>query len=168
MRLSIDKPRYTSAALGGPGQDSIISGVPARIALRSVDEVVRSVRERQELKAEKFYFGRGSSRLTDEIRTALQEPLQALRDFPGLHIRIEAHTDSRGSEQANLSLSHQRAEAIRDYLVENGIDAERIEGIEGFGESQLQNHCEDGVYCLEILHRQNERYPLVVTNYESL
>lgn len=167
-RLSIDKPRYTSASLGGPGQDTIISGVPARITLKSVDEVVRSVRERQELKAEKFYFGRGSSRLTDEIRTSLQEPLQALLDFPGLHIRIEAHTDSRGSTQANLALSRQRAEAIRDYLVENGVDAGRIEGIEGFGESQLQNHCEDGVYCLEILHRQNERYPLVVTNYENL
>ncbi len=167
-RLTIDKNRYTNAEIGSSDPDSTFTGAPLEIMLKPVEEVVREVRDRRELIWEKYYFERGSTRLTEELRTGLEAPLQALKDFPELRIRIEAHTDSRGSAQNNLTLSTARAEAIRDYLVQSGIDAERIEGVRGLGESQLQNHCEDGVYCLEVLHRQNERYLLVVTNFEDL
>ncbi|MBC2838815.1 OmpA family protein [Robiginitalea sp. SC105] len=166
-RLSIDKERFTAAVLGGEGQVQLGEGEPVEVILKPVEEVVRQVRDHYELRGEKFYFQTGSSRLTDAVQIGLQEPLQALREFPELRIRIEAHTDSRGSSATNQALSQQRAEAIREYLVSNGIAADRIVAAEGKGESQILNNCTDGVYCLEVLHKQNERYPLIVTNYEE-
>jgi outer membrane protein OmpA-like peptidoglycan-associated protein len=51
------------------------------------------------------------------------------------HIRIEGHTDSRGSEAYNQKLSEKRAEALKTYLVGKGIEADRLSTI-GYGESQ--------------------------------
>lgn len=50
-------------------------------------------------------------------------------------IRIEGHTDDRASEDSNLRLSQARAEAVRDWLVENGIATERLQP-QGFGEGR--------------------------------
>jgi outer membrane protein OmpA-like peptidoglycan-associated protein len=50
-----------------------------------------------------------------------------------LLLRVEGHTDIRGSDSANLSLSRRRAAAVRTYLIEQGVDAERLVS-EGFGE----------------------------------
>lgn len=58
-----------------------------------------------------------------------------LRKYPQTRIRIEGHTDSTGSEQYNQSLSERRAMAVRDALVQRGVDPRRIETV-GFGESR--------------------------------
>lgn len=50
-------------------------------------------------------------------------------------VRIEGHTDSQGNDAKNMSLSQQRARAVRDYLLERGIDFSRLEAI-GWGESK--------------------------------
>ena len=98
----------------------------------------------------------------------LDEVVEILRGFPNIRLRIEAHTDSRGSAQTNLTLSKRRAEAIKNYMVAQGISQDRLPETEGYGESQILNNCKDGVYCLEMLHQQNERYPMVVLNYSDL
>jgi outer membrane protein OmpA-like peptidoglycan-associated protein len=51
------------------------------------------------------------------------------------NIEIAEHTDSRGSDSYNLQLSRQRAEAIRDYMIERGVD-EAVLTAEGYGESR--------------------------------
>jgi OmpA-OmpF porin, OOP family len=56
----------------------------------------------------------------------LDEVAQALRDHPDLRVRVEGHTDTRGSERYNLRLSQARAESVRDYLVRAGIDGSRM------------------------------------------
>lgn len=169
VRIRVDKDRYTSVDLGATADSiSLASGAPLRVVLKDIGEVVRENQGRTLLKCDRYFFNRGSSRLNDEIRRILEQPLQALREFPELRIRVEAHTDSRGNADTNLNLSRERARAIRDYFVSNGIDPGRIVDAQGYGESQLTNHCEDGVYCIEVLHRQNERYPLVVVNFNEL
>ena len=58
-----------------------------------------------------------------------------LKKYPQTMIRIEGHTDSTGSEQYNQMLSERRAMAVRDALVQRGVDPRRIQVI-GFGESK--------------------------------
>lgn len=66
----------------------------------------------------------------------LDEVVSLLTDNPGItKISIEAHTDREGSGFANKKLSKQQAAAVRDYLVEQGIDAGRLKLV-GRGETQ--------------------------------
>jgi outer membrane protein OmpA-like peptidoglycan-associated protein len=51
-----------------------------------------------------------------------------------MHVRIEGHTDSKGSAKYNKKLSVKRAKAVRDYLVQHGIEQTKI-SIKGYGES---------------------------------
>ncbi len=58
-----------------------------------------------------------------------------LRRYPDTNIRIEGHTDARGSEAYNLQLSQQRAQAVKNALVQRGVQAGRVQAL-GYGESQ--------------------------------
>ena len=67
----------------------------------------------------------------------LMEVLQAMvaifKEYPKLISAIEGHTDSVGSKATNQALSERRANAVRDYLISNGISADRLTA-QGFGE----------------------------------
>ena len=75
---------------------------------------------------------------------------------PGLVIELGSHTDSRGSDEYNLELSQKRAQAVVDYLVKKGIDPGRLIAV-GYGETQLVNHCSNGVDCSDEEHQENRR-----------
>jgi len=64
----------------------------------------------------------------------LDEIARALTQQNGRSITVEGHSDSRGNEEMNMRLSQERADAVRDYLVKQGVPAERISSI-GKGES---------------------------------
>ena len=79
-----------------------------------------------------------------------------MMDYPDLEIRLESHTDSRGSDEYNLLLSKRRARSAFEYLVNRGIDPDRIQ-YEGYGETRLLNRCANGVECSEEEHEVNRR-----------
>ena len=54
---------------------------------------------------------------------------------PEMKIRIEAHTDSKGTTDYNLDLSKKRAQSVVDYLVEKGVAADRLESV-GLGSTK--------------------------------
>ncbi len=60
---------------------------------------------------------------------------QVMRDFPDITIEIQGHTDSRGNDAYNERLSQQRADAVREYLVQQGIPANRMTS-RGYGEAR--------------------------------
>ena len=60
---------------------------------------------------------------------------KVMKDYPDLNVAIEGHTDSVGTAAYNKKLSQRRAEAVKEYMVENGIDANRIKA-QGFGEDK--------------------------------
>lgn len=69
----------------------------------------------------------------------LDEVAETLIDHPELtKVRIEGHTDSRGSAAYNLDLSKRRAASVRQYLISKGVEAERLES-EGYGETRPLN-----------------------------
>ncbi|MEM9679621.1 MAG: OmpA family protein [Bacteroidota bacterium] len=95
------------------------------------------------------------------IRTDAQYELEnivdVLRKHPTMVIKIESHTDSRGSDRYNMKLSDRRAKSTRDYIISRGIESNRIESAKGYGETQLLNKCSNGVKCSKEEHQLNRR-----------
>jgi outer membrane protein OmpA-like peptidoglycan-associated protein len=73
----------------------------------------------------------------EQTFATLQAFADTLTQFPEVALRIEGHTDSRGSDSRNRELSQRRAEAVRDWLIEHGIAAERLEAL-GRGEDSAK------------------------------
>lgn len=81
-----------------------------------------------------IYFDTGSASIRPESTGTLTEIGWTLEQNPDLRLQIEGHTDSVGDAGANMQLSEQRAQAVRDYLVDSyGIDPDRLESV-GRGE----------------------------------
>jgi outer membrane protein OmpA-like peptidoglycan-associated protein len=79
-------------------------------------------------------FRSGSADLLGTAKRRLAEVAEALKKSENPLV-IEGHTDSQGPEELNEELSYRRAESVRDYLIEQGVDGERIR-IMGQGEAQ--------------------------------
>lgn len=98
-----------------------------------------------------------SARLTPESRNIIDEYLlKMMRDKPGIRVELAAHTDARGSDSYNMSLSERRAQSVVDYLVSKGISRSRLVP-KGYGETRLKNKCANGVTCSEAEHAINRR-----------
>jgi OmpA-OmpF porin, OOP family len=102
-------------------------------------------------------FDFDSANLRPESMAKLDEAVRVLNDNSAVSVQIEGHTDSRGSESYNQTLSEKRAQAVVDYLVSKGIAASRLTSV-GRGESApvAPNDSEENMY-------KNRRVDLVVT-----
>ena len=98
----------------------------------------------------------GPPTLTRDDTRDLDNVAAILKKYPGLHVEIRAHTDSRGEAEANRAASQRRAEAVLGYLVGKGIARSRLRAT-GYGESQPLNECRDGIVCTEAEYRKNRR-----------
>jgi len=102
-------------------------------------------------------FKTGSYELAPGARERLAKVSGILLAYPSLHVQIEGHTDSVGSDEYNQDLSEKRASAVRDYFVQQGIAANSIEA-RGFGKTQpiATNDTPEG-------RQQNRRVELVLS-----
>jgi outer membrane protein OmpA-like peptidoglycan-associated protein len=81
------------------------------------------------------YFDFDKATLKPGGKERIDEVIRAMKDNPQLHVLVEGHTDSIGSDAYNQKLSERRANAVRDYLISRGIESTRIT-TRGLGESQ--------------------------------
>ena len=65
----------------------------------------------------------------------IDELVAVMKQYPDLNVTVEGHTDSVGSDAYNKKLSQRRANAIKGYMVNKGIDAKRLTAI-GYGEEK--------------------------------
>jgi peptidoglycan-associated lipoprotein len=79
-----------------------------------------------------FYFDFDKATLRPESRSALQGHAANLRSNPK-SIRLEGHTDERGTREYNMALGERRGNAVRDFLVLNGVDSALVEVV-SYGE----------------------------------
>jgi len=93
----------------------------------------------------------------------LDKLVKILSENPGISIELGSHTDSRGKEKYNQTLSQKRAESAVAYIVSKGIAGERITA-KGYGESVPLNKCVDGVECTEEEYQLNRRTEFKVTS----
>ncbi|GHD70404.1 membrane protein [Luteimonas padinae] len=87
-----------------------------------------------DLKGVNFDFDK--STLRPDAVSILNEAIEILKRYPELKVEVAGHTDSKGTDAYNQSLSERRAKAVYDYLTGNGIDASRLVGPNGYGESR--------------------------------
>ncbi len=110
-----------------------------------------------------IYFDFDSSKIRKEDTSELANIVNLMKNrFPAMTIKIEAHTDSRGPSSYNDQLSEKRAYATYQYLVSEGIEANRIIEYKGFGESKLTNDCDGTIKCTEEEHKLNRRTNFIV------
>lgn len=115
--------------------------IPQTIVLRSVN----------------FLFNKAT--LTEAAKSTLDNVAAALKRQPDLDVRIEGFTDSIGSARYNLKLSQARADAVRNYLVSDGVSSSNLTA-KGFGKTDYvaTNATPEG-------RAQNRRVQFVVTNH---
>ena len=111
---------------------------------------------------ETIYFDLDKFNIREDAAKELDKVVALMNKYPGMVIRLESHTDSRASDKYNMTLSANRAKSTYEYIISQGINAERITKYEGFGESQLINKCSDGVKCSEEEHQLNRRTEFII------
>jgi len=167
--LKVDKSMFgTYHKKFGKKEMDELGNSALNIELAYLDDVIDEKENKTVVKMKDFFFAKGKSLVTSDIALELDKAVIVAQNFPGVQLRIETHTDSRGSNSANMKISQERADAIRNYLIQNGVSSSSIIGSQGYGEERLVNNCKNGVYCLDFLHQQNDRTIIVVSNFDEL
>ncbi len=130
-----------SGTVGTQGTKDFIGREAARILGNDVD-ISNQIRVSaaqmaldQLLAGKVIEFALDGTELTPRSQRLLDEVAQALRQYPDANVAIEGHTDSRGRDAYNLELSQRRANAVRAYLVQQGIANNRLTAT-GYGETR--------------------------------
>ncbi len=116
-----------------PEPKPIVQAAPAPAMTQEVPAV--SEPEVQVLVFEDIHFDFDKSTLKPEAKAILKRNIQLLKENPRTHVRIAGYTSASGSEEYNRGLSERRANAVKDYLINEGIiTADRL-SIVGYGET---------------------------------
>ncbi|MBX3248912.1 MAG: OmpA family protein [Myxococcales bacterium] len=84
---------------------------------------------------QQVHFATNRARILPDSFELLNTVAQVLRDYPEITLEVQGHTDDRGRDDYNMRLSDQRANAVRDYLLGQGIPSSRLVA-RGYGETQ--------------------------------
>jgi OOP family OmpA-OmpF porin len=106
------------------------AGVAANAGCPELSEEEKSVLKEA---LEGVNFVSGKDVLTAPSKPKLHDVAELLKAHPSYKLKVSGYTDSSGAEDANLALSKKRANAVKAYLIEDGIDASRISA-DGYGE----------------------------------
>nr|WP_299342454.1 OmpA family protein [Allomuricauda sp.] len=118
------------------------------------------------IKIDNIYFDLNKAEIRPDAAQELNKIVEVMKEYPKMVIKIEAHTDSRGSDRYNETLSDKRAKATGSYIISQGIEGERIESAIGYGEKQLLNQCANGVKCSTDEHDVNRRSEFIIVKME--
>ena len=133
---------------------------PAETAPRPLtEEEIFAKKTTEELSKElgTVFFDLDSAQLNDAARPVLQKNSEWLKRWTSTRIMIEGHADSRGTAEYNLALGERRAVAVRDYLVNLGVPANRV---------QIVSKGKESPFCAEETEacwQQNRRGHFIVT-----
>lgn len=134
--ITVDKTATIQAIAIAPGMpESTVSSGAYSIAPPAPPPRVVVTKERLELK-EKVFFETGKADVRSESLGLLDEVATALKDNAEVkRVVVEGHTDNKGNKAKNLKLSKGRAEAVRAYLIKQGVEPARLEA-KGFGSAR--------------------------------
>ena len=109
--------------------------------------------------AQNIFFATGSAKLLPKSFKSLKEVAEVMKDNPTYKIAVDGHTDNTGSDELNQKLSDSRANAVRKYLIDNGVEESKITAT-GYGETTpiADNKTAAG-------RTKNRRVEMKLTNY---
>ena len=154
------KPVVTELVLT-PGFDKL--GTPITIGGQTITETLK---EGDMIEIRDIYYDFDQYYIRDDASDDLNRLVALLLQFPSMKIELSSHTDSRGTDAYNNTLSSNRAKAARAYLTRKGIAPERIVAV-GYGEQRPRNNCRDGVDCNEYEHQRNRRTEVLITAFDQ-
>jgi peptidoglycan-associated lipoprotein len=156
----LERLRADSIARERAQQDSIRQAAAARDAAAAAESArVRAARATLE---EMVFFDYDQSDITAAAERVLRQKVEILRNSPGVRIRIEGHADERGSTEYNLALGNRRADQVRQFLIDFGLDQSRF-AILSFGEERpLLNQSNEAAWS------RNRRTEFIITAGEDM
>ncbi len=115
------------------------------VANNGCPEVTEEVQAQLNEYARTILFDTGKASLKPESTSVFVDIIRILEEYPNSRFTVEGHTDSVGSNELNQRLSEERANSVRDFLINEGIDASRLEAV-GYGEERpiASNNTRDG------------------------
>lgn len=124
-------------------------------ALQPIDVIVTPT----EIVLKPIFFEYDKSNITQEGAFELDKLVQVMKNNANLVILAKSHTDNRGTDTYNLSLSDRRAKATMQYIISRGISKDRISA-KGMGETEPKVDCKET--CTEEQHAQNRRSEFLI------
>ncbi len=120
-----------------------------------VEIVLDKIYKNKEITLENIYYNYDKWDIRTDAEPTLIKLAQTLAENPNIKIQLSSHTDCRGKDDYNATLSQKRAESAVSFLISKGIAAERLIA-KGYGESQPAVVC-DCAKCTEDQHQANRR-----------
>lgn len=124
-----------TGACGKKKTKNVAATTPSPAATTAAASATPGVATASNLVFKSVHFELDRAELTAEATKTLADGAQRLLANPSLRIRVEGHADERGGTEYNLALSERRAQAIRTYLMDLGVQRERIETV-AYGEEK--------------------------------
>lgn len=135
LSLDCELPRSSEASIRNELTSAMSYGRLGNVRLIATEDITACESALSTLLTNsKIRFATGSAKINQTSQDQIKRISEAAQGCPGT-LRIEGHTDNTGSNEKNIELSGQRAEAVRAALVSNGIEANRLVA-RGFGSSQ--------------------------------
>ncbi|WP_103865553.1 OmpA family protein [Aquimarina sp. I32.4] len=116
-------------------KDDNCPNVAGTVANNGCPEVTEEIQKTLNDYAKTILFDSGKSTIKEESNQVLRDIVKILNEYPTAKFTVEGHTDSAGSGKLNQRLSDSRANAVKNYLVENGVDQFRLSAM-GYGEDR--------------------------------
>jgi len=150
--VQVNKKDYESGSetVNAQGEE-----MPVNIALVPIEPLILE----RKIVLDEVYFDFDKYEIIPKSALELDQLIATLKKYDDIRLRVESHTDQRGPEDYNQTLSENRAKSTVAYMVENGIAEDRLEAA-GLGESNPINECEGG--CTEEQYRVNRRSEFVI------
>ena len=131
----LEKIVVSVASIKGGGLEKIVIDKNRVVETSLSDEEDITTAFRTLITNKKIVFEMSSDEISEDSPHALDEIARLLKEFSNATLVIEGHTNHLGTSKHNFDLSQRRAQKVKSYLVEKGIDEKRLTAI-GYGDSQ--------------------------------
>ncbi len=111
---------------------------------------------------ENIYYDFDKANIRSDAAIELDKLVKIMKENPTIWVELGSHTDSRGNDKYNQTLSQKRANSAVQYIISRGISKNRITAM-GYGESVLLNKCANGIDCTPEEHQLNRRTEFKIT-----